>query len=54
MNNSIVPSGNLFCLWQVQTIMQHIHGNIPYLFDYLLGPVGCSSPSNKELHGHGF
>ena len=33
----IGPSGKLLCLRQNQKIMQHMHGNIPYLFDS--GPI---------------
>ena len=30
----IGPNAKLLCLWQNQKNMQHMHGNIPYLFDF--------------------
>ena len=33
-----------------QKIMQHMLGNFPYIFGYLLGQYVCSSPSTKKLH----
>ena len=29
----IGPSGTLLCFWQTLKSMQHMHGNIPYMFD---------------------
>ena len=29
--------------------MHHVHGNIPYVFDYWADLRSCSSPSTKEL-----
>ena len=34
----IGSSGKLLCLWQTQKIMEHMRGNIPYLFDFWADP----------------
>ena len=43
MQNIICPSGMLFCVHKVPnltcSLMQHIHGNILYMFDRLTNPV---------------
>ena len=35
----IGPSGKLLCSWKPQKIMQHIHGDIPLLFDFRTNPI---------------
>ena len=37
--SSIGPIGKLLCLWQIQKTLQHMHGNIPFMFDYWADPT---------------
>ena len=55
MKAHIGPSGKLWCLWQTIKIMQHMHGNIPYMLDCWANPVvhllQLTSSMVEELRG---